>query len=98
MEITLEKFFSRTKEADILITYRGPESGITSKEKMRRSSRLLQTIDIKPMREGRIFFTGRRLYQTADTAGIMEELTSILYPGIFPDHKEQKYFFELPEK
>ncbi|MBW1613408.1 MAG: hypothetical protein JRJ57_05405 [Deltaproteobacteria bacterium] len=98
MEVTLEKFFSRTRDADILITYRGPEGGITSKEKLRQSSRLLQTIDIKPMREGKIYFTGYRLYQSADTAGLIEELASIFHPELFPGHKKPEYFSELPDK
>lgn len=98
MRVTLEKFFSRAKNADILITYRGPESGISSKERLRQSSRLLQTVDIKPMNKGRIYFTGWRLYQSADTAGIIAELAAILHPGLFPEIKKPGYFFELPNK
>jgi len=99
MQVTLEKFFSRTRSADVLITYRGPESGITSKERLQQSTILLQTIDIKPMeKEGRIYFTGNRLYQSADTAEIVEELASIFHPEFFPGPKKLKYFFELPER
>ncbi len=98
MQVTLEKFFSRAKDADILITYRGPESGISSKERLRQSSRLLQMVDIRPMNEGRIYFTGWKLYQSADTAGIIAELAAILHPRLFPEIKKPGYFFELPNK
>ncbi|MCD6305425.1 MAG: ABC transporter substrate-binding protein [Deltaproteobacteria bacterium] len=98
MQVTLEKFFSRTKGADILVTYRGPESGITSKERLRQSSRLLQAVEINPMNEGSIYFTGCRLYQTADVAGIIGELASLLHPGLFPEQKTPEYFFKLQDK
>ena len=98
MQITLEKFFLRTKEADIIITYRGPETGITSKEMLRKSSRLLQTVDIRPMNRGKIYFTGWKLYQTADTAGIIAELATIIHPELFPAKEKTEYFFELPDK
>ncbi len=98
MRVTLEKFFSRAKDADILITYRGPESGITSKARLRQSSRLLQTVDIRPMNQGRIYFTGHRLYQSADTAGIVAELAAIFHPELFPKKEKPEYFFELPDK
>ncbi len=98
MQVTLEKFFSRIKDADILITYRGPESGITSKEKLKESSTLLQNVNIKPIESGKILFTGERLHQTSDTAGIIEELASILHPKLFPNYKKRRFFFELPEK
>jgi len=98
MQVTLEKFFSRTKGADILITYRGPESGIASKENLRQSSRLLQAVEINPMNEGKIYFTGNRLYQTADVAEIIEELASILHPTLFPKQRDSDYFYELPRE
>jgi len=98
MRVTLEKFFSRAKDADILITYRGPESGITSKARLRQSSRLLQTVDIRPMNQGRTYFTGHRLYQSADTAGIVAELAAIFHPELFPKKEKPEYFFELPDK
>ena len=94
MQITVEKFFSRAKDADILITYRGPEEGITSKEAFKKASELLKTIEIKPMNEGRIYFTGWRLWETADTAGIIYELASIFHPKLFP-LKKHNYFFEI---
>ncbi len=97
MQVTIEKFFLRAKHADILITYRGPETGITSKEKLRESSRLLQVVDIRPMNGGRIYSTGYNLYQSADTAGIIAELAAILHPGLFPKRGKTRYFFELPE-
>lgn len=97
MEITLEKFFSRTKDADILITYRGPETGITSRQRLRESTRLLQIIDIKPMNQGAIYFTGNNLYQSEDTAGIVEELAVMFHPELFPVNKKQQYFFKLPD-
>ena len=86
------------KGADILVTYRGPESGITSKERLRQSSRLLQAVEINPMNEGSIYFTGCRLYQTADVAGIIGELASLLHPGLFPEPKTPEYFFKLQDK
>jgi iron complex transport system substrate-binding protein len=98
MEVTLEKFFSRTRDADILIIYRGPESGIASKEELYKSSRLLQTVAIKPMKGGKIYFTGHKLSQSADTAGIVGELASIFHPELFPGNKKYEYFYELPNK
>lgn len=98
MQVTLEKFFARTKWAEMFITYRGPESGITSKERLRQANRLLEAVEIKPMNEGRIFFTGYKLYQTADVAGIIEELAAIFHPGLFPEKTDPHYFFELPRK
>ncbi len=94
MQITVEKFFSRAKYADILITYRGPEEGITSKKEFKESSELLKTIEIRPMKEGRIYFTGWRLWEEADTAGIIYELASIFHPDLFP-LKKHSYFFEI---
>jgi len=98
MQVTIEKFFSRAKNVDIFITYRGPESGITSKERLRQSSRLLQTVDIRPMYSGKVYFTGWRLYQSADTAGMIAELAAIFHPELFPEKKKPQYFFELPER
>lgn len=97
MQITLEKFFFRTKYADILITYRGPETGITSKEKLKASSTLLQKVEIKPLVSGKVLCAKESLYQTHDTAAIIEELASIFFPKLFPN-KERRFFFELPEK
>ena len=98
MQVTIEKFFSRIKDADILITYRGPESGITSKEMLKSSSRLLQNVNIRPLSEGEIFFTGYRLYQVSDTSDIIYELASLFHPEIFPQRKERRYFFRLPAR
>ncbi len=97
MQVTLEKFFARIKDADILITYRGPESGITSKEALRKSSTLLQNVDIKPLHRGKVLFTVGRLSQSPDTADIVRELASIFYPKKFLS-SSRKYFFDLPQK
>ncbi len=97
MWVTPEKFLSRAKHADILITFRGPESGIKTKEMLRESSRLLQAVDIRPMNGGKIYFTGHGLYQSADTAGVIAELAAILHPELFPKKRKTKYFYELPE-
>ncbi len=94
MQITVEKFFARAKNADILITYRGPEVGITSKKAFRQSTELLKVVDIKPLNKGKIYFTGWRIWESADTAGVIYELASIFHPKLFPI-QEHRYFFEL---
>ncbi len=95
MQITIEKFFSRAKYADILITYRGPEMGITSKKLLRNINPLIKKIKIKPLYKGEIYSTRWKLWQTADTADIIYELASIFHPKLFP-RKRLIYFYRFP--
>ena len=68
--------------------------GITSKKAFRESSELLKAVDIRPLDKGKIYFTGWKMWETADTAGIIYELASIFHPKLFPMQKHI-YLFEL---
>jgi len=97
MQITIEKFFSRARCADILITYRGPEMGIRSKRMLRKINPLLRKIKIRPLYEGEVYSTRWTLWQTADTADVIYELGSIFHPKLFP-RKKLIYFYRFPEE
>ena len=97
MWVTPEKFLPRAKHADILITFRGPESGIKTKEMLRESSRLLQTVDIRSMNGGKIYFTGHGLYQSADTAESSQSLRQFFIRSYFLKKERQNTFMNSPK-
>ncbi len=96
MEITLERFLSSGKKADILFTYRTPETGATSKEALARINPLLR--DIGPLTRGRVYSPLPVYAQGMDRLDeIIEEMAAILNPERFPGYR-LKFFKELPDK
>ncbi len=96
MEITLERFLSSGKKADILFTYKTPGAGATSKEALARTNPLLK--DIGPLTRGRVYSPLPAYAQSADRLDeIIKEVAAILNPKRFPGY-HLKFFKELPDK
>ena len=79
--------------ADVLITYRTPRQGISTKAQLAKVNP--EMAEIKPMTTGRIFFP-RKIYNQSGNRldEIIEELAAILHPELYPGHR-LKFFVEL---
>ena len=96
LEVSLERFFSTGRQADIMFTYRTPTTGIGSKKALARTNPALA--GIKPMSGGKIYFPLPIYNQSGHLMDqVITEIAAILQPELFPGHK-LKFFLELPEE
>jgi iron complex transport system substrate-binding protein len=96
LEVSLERFFSTAKRAQVMFTYRTTQTGINSKEDLAKANPVLGRI--YPLQHGRIYSPLPRYHQSGNLLDqIIRELAAILQPDLFPGYKLQ-FFFELPEK
>ena len=94
IEIAVERFLYSGEEADILFTYRTPDSGVTSKAALARMNPLLA--DIRPIKKGRVYAPMPHYVQSGDRLDeILTEIAAILHPEAYPDFT-YRYFTELP--
>jgi iron complex transport system substrate-binding protein len=79
-----------------MITYRTPRQGIKSKVQLVKVNPAMA--DIKPVKQGRVFFPLPIYSQAGDHLDeIIEDVAAILHPDLYPGHK-LKYFVQLPDK
>ena len=96
LEVSLERFFSTAKRAQVMFTYRGTQTGINSKEDLAKANPALGRI--YPLQHGRIFSPLPHYHQSGNLLDQkIREIAAILQPDLFPGHKLQ-FFYELPEK
>ena len=97
LEISLERFYGAAKQADVMFTYRSPESGMASKADMARTNPALA--GAKPMANaGRVYFPLPEYNQSGHRMDeVIEEIAAILQPQLFPERK-LTLFHALPEK
>ncbi len=96
MEISLERFLSSGKKADILFTYRTSLTGATSKSALAKINPILR--GIKPLTKGKVFAPLPCYGQSGDKLDkIIEEIAAILHPRLFPNY-HLKFFKELPTR
>lgn len=96
LEISLERFYSTARQADVMFTYRSPESGMASKVDLARTNPALG--DTKPLASGRVFFPLPEYNQSGHRMDeVIEEIAAILQPQLFPERKIT-LFHALPEK
>ncbi|MGD8561525.1 MAG: ABC transporter substrate-binding protein [Desulfarculaceae bacterium] len=94
LEISLERFFSSGKMADVMITYRDPGQGITSKAQLAKVNPEMALI--KPVQKGEIYFPLKKYNQSGHKLDeIIEEVAAILHPELYQGYK-LKYFVKLP--
>ena len=95
IEITLERFLSSGKKADILFTYRTAGTGVTSKTALSHENSMLKNIN--PLTRGKVFAPFPCYSQSADRLDeIILEIAAILNPKRFPGYRK-KFFTELPD-
>lgn len=95
IEISVERFLYSGEEADILFTYRGKDSGATSKAALARLNPLLKSI--RPLKQGKVYAPLPRYVQSGDRLDeILTEIAAILHPEVYPDY-QYRYFVELPD-
>lgn len=96
IEISVERFLYSGEEADILFTYRGRESGVTSKAALARMNPLLK--NIRPVTQGKVYAPLPLYWQSGDRLDeILTEIAAILHPEVYPGY-QYRYFTELPDK
>jgi len=96
MEISLERFLSSGRQADILFTYRTSISGASSKEALAKINPLIK--DIKPLTKGAVYSPLPNYSQSMDRLDeIIKEIAAILHPEKFPGYR-LKFFTKLPDK
>lgn len=87
MTISIEAFYEYASDADILIYNATIENIPTSLDELRESDAIFP--EIKAIREGKVWYTEKSLYQSADKSGtIIENLYEIISQG-----KEDTEFF-----
>ncbi|MFZ5585422.1 MAG: ABC transporter substrate-binding protein [Thermodesulfobacteriota bacterium] len=95
LEISLERFYSAAKQADVMFTYRSPESGMASKADLARTNPALA--GAKPMASGRVYFPLPEYNQSGHRMDeVIEEIAAILQPQFFPERRIT-LFHTLPE-
>lgn len=96
IEISLERFLSSGRDADILFTYRTSSSGVTSKAALARLNPLLA--GVRPLKEGRVYAPLPHYIQSGDRLDeILTEIAAILHPDCYPGY-QLRYFLELPDQ
>jgi iron complex transport system substrate-binding protein len=96
LEISLERFYSAAKQADVMFTYRSPETGMASKADLARTNPALA--GTKPLASGRVYFPLPEYNQSGHRMDeVIEEIAAILQPRLFPERKIT-LFHALPEK
>lgn len=96
VEISTERFIYSGKDADIYFTYRTPDKGATSKDKLARTNPLISRL--KPLGpEGKVYAPLPGYAQSADRLDdILVEISSILHPEAYPG-RQLTYFTQLPD-
>ncbi|MFH1060437.1 MAG: ABC transporter substrate-binding protein [Pseudomonadota bacterium] len=96
LEISLERFYGAAKQADVMFTYRSPETGMASKADLARTNPALA--GARPMASGRVYFPLPEYNQSGHRMDeVIEEIAAILQPQLFPERKIT-LFHALPEK
>ncbi|KHD38566.1 ferrichrome ABC transporter substrate-binding protein [Clostridium acetobutylicum] len=87
--ITLEDFYSKSKDADVLI-YSSSKEYTPSLKSMLSAAPILKTI--KPVKNKKVWCFGKDYYQAIDkTDEIIEDLASIFHPESFKGYKIKHY-------
>ncbi len=96
LEVSLEHFYKTARQADIMFTYRSPETGMASKQALVSANPILEAI--RPAREGSVYFPLPDYQQSGHRMDVViEEIAAILQPKLFPQRKIT-LFLELPDK
>ncbi len=94
--ITMEEFYSGGQVADIYISSGPPSYNTSTNDIVDRSIPIMK--DIKPIREDTVWCYQPWYYQVVDeTPAMIEELQAILYPELYPDYKDFRFYWKVPK-
>ncbi|MCR3761641.1 ABC transporter substrate-binding protein [Clostridium felsineum] len=87
--ITLENFYAKAKDADVLI-YSSSKEYTPSIKSVLNEAPVLK--DTKPVKDKKVWCLGRDYYQATDkTSELIEDLASIFHPENFKGYKQKHY-------
>jgi len=94
--ITMEEFYVGGQAADVYISSGPPSYNRTTQDIVDRGLPMMK--DIKPIRKDRTWCYQPWYYQVVDeTPAVIEELQAILYPELYPDYNDFKYYTKVPK-
>lgn len=93
--ITMEEFYTGGRVADVYISSGPPSYNTSTKDIIDRGLPIMK--DMKPLVEDRVWCYQPWYYQVVhETPEAIEELQAILYPELYPDYKDFKYYWKVP--
>jgi iron complex transport system substrate-binding protein len=94
--ITMEEFYAGGQLADVYISSGPPAYNTSTRDIVDRSLPIME--DIKPIIENTTWCYQPWYYQVVDeTPAMIEELQAILYPDLYPDYNDFKYYWKVPK-
>lgn len=94
--ITMEEFYAGGQMADVYISSGPPTYHSSSRDIVDRSIPIM--VDIKPLLDDTTWCYQPWYYQVVhETPAMIEELQAILYPDLYPDYQDFKYYWKVPK-
>lgn len=95
--ISMEEFYAGGQVADVYISSGPPSYNTSTQDIVDRGLPIME--DIKPIREDTVWCYQPWYYQVVDeTPAMIRELQAILYPELYPNYKDFKYYTKVPKK
>ena len=93
--ITMEEFYTGGRLSDVYISSGPPAYNTSTQDIIDRGLPIMK--DMKPLVEDNTWCYQPWYYQVVhETPEVIEELQAILYPELYPDYKEFKYYWKVP--